>query len=322
MKKFLKIIILSNLFIFVYVNSFGQYCFGNETKEYIRDLEYKKVILNSSENPAYTLDALKPIMGPGELKEFLKNNDLKPYVYTPSVANISRGLFKANLHMHTTFSDGEATVKERLDLAQKFAETFLKSGYVVIAITDHNTVLGAKEVVKILEANPNKYSRVKVVLGIEIFTEYRNSKVIAEPVQIHVLCLCINPYNTFLNKEFYKKDLNDRYNRPMPDRNFDWVISVMSNYGITGPAHPARYTSHLGKKKYAYMTEMLTRYKQLNKNTSFTEGYYQSYPATSTKDNLGNEYEYYITYINNECKRLGILRSGSTDAHGKSMLKK
>ncbi len=285
-------------------------------------MEYKKAILNSSGNPAYTLNALIPIMGPGELKEFLKTNDSKPYTYTPSVDNITKGLFRANLHMHTTNSDGAATVKERLDLAQKFAETFLKNGYVLIAITDHNTVLGAKEVVKVLEENPNKYSRIKVVLGIEIFTEYRNSKVVNDPIQIHVLCLCINPYDPFLNKEFYKKNLNDPYNRTTPDRNFDWVISVMSNYGITGPAHPARYLSHLGKKKYAYMTEMLTRYKQLNKNISFTEGYYQSYPATGTKEHLGNEYDYFIDYINKECHRLGILRSGSTDSHGKSMLKK
>lgn len=320
MKTLFKTFILSIFLVFATQNSLS--CFGYEAEYFESDLAYKKAILSSSGNPKYTLKALSPIMGPYELTGFLKNNDLKPYVYTPSVSNISKGLFRANLHMHTTNSDGAATVKERLDLAQKFAETFLQNGYVVIAITDHNTILGAKEVVKVLEENPNKYTRIKVVLGIEIFTEYRNSQIADEPIQIHVLTLCINPYNTFLNKEFYKKDLNDPFNRPMPDRNFDWVISVMSNYGITGPAHPARYTSHLGKKKYAYMTEMLTRYKKLNRNISFTEGYYQSYPATSTKEHLGDEYEYYIKYINNECKRLGILRSGSTDAHGKSMLKK
>ena len=54
----------------------------------------------------------------------------------------------------------------------------------------------------------------------------------------------------------------------------------------------------------------------MNKKILFTEGYYQSYKSTSTGEHLGTEYDKYINYINDEAKRLNIIRTGSTDAHG------
>ena len=287
----------------------------------MQDIEYKKQILADSHNPFYTLEALRPLMGPRELEEFIKENDLRPEVYTPDLKNIKNGSFMANLHTHTTNSDGKPTVEMRLDSAQNYAETFVKDGYMTIAITDHNTVLGAKEVVRILQKNKGKYKNVKVVPGIEINSEYHNSKISKNPVQIHILTWCINPYNKFLNKEFYKKDTNDKWNRSKPDRDFDWVIKTMSDYGIVGIAHPARYTTSMKGKKYLYITEMFTRYSQLNPKTKFAEGYYQSYKFTSTGPNLKDEYNAYINYINNEAARLRIFRTGSTDAHGVSLFR-
>jgi len=282
----------------------------------MEDEDYKKAIVRDSHNLTYTLEALRPLMGQNELKKFIQDNNSNPEIYTPNQNNIKKGIFRANLHTHTTNSDGMVTVEKRLNDAQEYASHNIKKGYMVIAITDHNTVLGAKEVVKVLEKNKGKYDKIKVVLGIEINTEYHKSNYTNEPIPIHVLTWCINPYDKFLNKEFYKKDLNDKWNRIFPERDFDWVIKTMSNYGIVGPAHPARYTTFLKEKKYPYITEMLERYKTLNKNIPFTEGYYQSYPVTSTGPDLGDEYEKYINHINNECKRLNIIRTGSTDAHG------
>ena len=316
MKKHLKIIIPIVIIFFLAVIGFSWDLYRYHINSPMPDLEYKKAILKKSHNLTYTLEALRPIMGPEELTEFIKNNDSNPQIYTPSIDNRYDGTFRANLHMHTTNSDGKATVQDRFDFAQNYAQKHIKDGYMLIAITDHNTVLGAKEAVRILEKNKGKYDKIRVVPGIEIFTEYKRSEVVNEPVQIHVLTWCINPYDEFLNIEFYKGNLKDKWNRGSQDRDFDWVIRVMADYGIVGVAHPARYTTYMKEKKYPYITEMLTRYSKMNTNTLFTEGYYQSYPVTSTGPHLGAEYDKYINHINAEAKKLGINRTGSTDAHG------
>jgi hypothetical protein len=316
MKKLSSIIIFLVLFITGY-NGYHSYRYDIKTP--MPDIEYKKSIIKDSHNLIYNLESLRPLMGPDELSEFIKENDKNPQIYTPSPENLASGKFRATLHTHTTKSDGIPTVEDRMNEAQNYAEKHIKDGYVVLAVTDHNTVWGAKEVIKVLETNRNKYDKIKVVAGIEISTKYNNSKTAGIPIDIHVLTWCINPYNEFLKQEFFKKDPNDKLNRKYPDRDFDWVIKTMTNHGIVGVAHPARYTEELNEYKYPYITEMLTHYKKLNPNIKFTEGYYQSYKQTATGNLLGTEYDRYINYINQEAKRLGIIRTGSTDAHGLSM---
>ena len=316
MKKYIK---FSIGFVILFTILFGSWnLYRYHINSPMPDIEYKKALLKGSHNITYTLEALRPVMGPEELKEFIKNNDNNPQIYTPSLENRKNGIFRANLHTHTTMSDGEPDVEYRLDSAQHYAQRL--DGYMLVAITDHNTVLGAKEVIRVLEKNKGKYDKIKVVPGMEIFSQY-HSKIVDEPVQIHILAWCINPYDKFLNKEFYKKDLKDKLNRKSPDHDFDWVISTISNYAIVGVAHPARYTTFMKEKKYPYITEMLTRYSKLSNNTLFTEGYYQSYPVTSTGPHLGKEYDKYINHINSEAKRLGIIRTGSLDSHGMSLFK-
>ena len=124
-----------------------------------------------------------------------------------------------------------------------------------------------------------------------------------------------------MEKEFYKKDLKDKWNIKHPIKDFIWVINTMSDYGIVGIAHPARYTEDLGAKKYPYITEIFTRYKNSKGKIKFIEGYYQSYSKTPTANLLGKEYQKYKDHINSEAKRLDIIRTGSTDAHGISIFK-
>ena len=317
-KIFLKIIIL---FIGLFVGLFVIWNLYRYHIDYpMQDYEYKKAILKDSHNITYTLEALRPIMGPEELTEFIKLNDDNPQIYTPSTENIEKGIYKANLHTHTTMSDGKPDVEFRLNSAQDHAEKYIKSGYMHIAITDHNTVLGAKEVIRVLEKNKGKYDKIKVIPGMEINSEY-NSDIIKKPIKIHVLAWCINPYDIFLNKEFYKKNLKDKKNKTYPDRDFNQVIKIILNYGIVGIAHPARYTTSMKDKKYPYITEIFTKYSALSNNILFTEGYYQSYKYTSTGPHLGEEYDKYINHINYEAKRLGIIRTGSSDSHGMSLYK-
>lgn len=311
MKKYLKIFLV---FIVIIVGVIALQNSRYALSAPMQDLFYKMSIIRDSQNFDYKLENLRPLVGERELTKFIKNNDKNPDIYTPNEYNIANGIFRANFHMHTTNSDGQSTVQEFFDMAQQYAEEHIPNNeYMYIAITDHNTVLGAKEVIKVLQENPKKYTRIKVVAGIEINTLFNDSEYAKEPIHVHLLTWCINPYNKFLNKEFYKANLNDKWNMKRPIRDFVWTVKTMSKYGIPGPAHPARYTMHLEKDKYPYINEMLTTYKKTTKKQPFTEAYYQSY-SDDIKWN-GD----YIDYINFKANQLKIMRTGSTDAHGRTI---
>ncbi len=281
----------------------------------MQDLEYKKSIIQKSGKINYKLKNLDSLVGPNELLTFIKENDEKPDTYTPSPYNIKNGIFHANLHCHSTKSDGVASVEFLLTQAEGFAQKNLNGKPMYIAITDHNTVLGAKEVINVLQKNPNKYKHVKVIAGIEIFTGYK-TKYSPKPVEIHVLSWCINPYDKVLNKEFYKKNLKDKWNRTLPDRDFEEVISMMSEYGLVGIAHPARYLNHLEKDKEAYIKELIKQYKKNNKNNIvFLEGYYQAYDSRTITNKS------FLKFINDEAKKEKVYRTGSMDTHGYNITK-
>ena len=287
------------------------------------DYDYKKAIIDTCQNKKYKIENLRPLMGPEELKTFLETNTNNPQIFTPSEENIKNGTFKANLHMHTIYSDGRASVEQLLDMAQEYAENNLKGENFYMAITDHNTILGTKELIRVLQNKPNKYTKIRVAAGIEIFTAYRNSKISPRTIDIHVLTLGLNPYDEFLNKEFYKKNPADKWNRTYPDRDFDWTIKTMSNHGYVGVAHPARYTVFLGKDKYPYIEEMLDRLKLAsNGKLVFTEGYYQVYPLLPEKKELGKEYNKYLNHINIQAQKRGTILDGSTDVHGLTIFNK
>jgi len=75
---------------------------------------------------------------------------------------------KGDFHIHTKYSDGKYTPKEVIDLAKK-------SSLDVIAITDHDTVAGVDEAVKL-----GQESSIRVIPGIELSTVH-------EGESIHVL---------------------------------------------------------------------------------------------------------------------------------------
>lgn len=303
------------LFVFIYYIFIGRY----HISEPMQDLEYKKAIVRESHNIFYTLENLRPIVGEEELEDFIKSNNNTPEIYTPSIDNIKNGTFKANLHMHTLNSDGKASVKERLDAAQNYAETHLNNGFMYIAITDHNTILGAKEVVEVLQKYPKKYKNIKVILGMEIYTQFK-SQYSSQAVEVHVLCWCLNPYDKFLNKEFYKPENANKWNRMGPDRNFDDVILMMSKYSIPGVAHPLRYISKLGKNRELYLEEMLGRYSSLSKKPLFTEAYYQVYPRYYNQKDMEKKILPYTDFVNKTADKYHIFKTGSTDSHSKSIL--
>ena len=316
-KKNIVISILTLLILFLLYFFYEQQRYSVSSP--IEDYEYKKAIITESKKLTYKLENLRSLVGPNELEKIIKENDGKPEIYTPSRENVQNGVYSANLHMHTTNSDGSLPVEFLMNQAQEYAKLKLNGKPFYLAITDHNTVLGAKEVIRVLQKYPNKYKNIKVIPGMEIYTGY-NTQYSKKPVEIHVLAWCINPYDKFLNKEFYKKDLKNKWNRKHPDSDFREVIEYMSDRSIVGIAHPARYLEKTTDKK-AYIKDLFRTYKSANKNQIlFTEGYYQSnHLVLKPFDDKTKEF---LKYINNEAKDFGIIRTGSTDVHGYSIFRK
>ena len=87
-----------------------------------------------------------------------------------------------DLHAHTTFSDGEYTPEELIDIA-------IKNNITALAITDHDTVDGVKSALKYAE-NKN----ILIVPGIEFDTNY-------EAGQMHILGLFLDYKNKNLNEK-------------------------------------------------------------------------------------------------------------------------
>ena len=319
---FLKIsIFLIFIVLIACLSVFGLIKYRYGVNSPMRDIEYKKSIIRQSHNPFYRLENLRNLVGEEELTELIRANDNNPEFYTTSLENRKKGLYRATLHMHTTNSDGVSSVEHFLDMGQTYAEKWFKDdGYMYIAITDHNTVLGAKELIRVLQKSAKKYPRVKVIAGMEINSKLYSTTVSNEPVEIHVLLWCINPYDKYLNKEFYKKDLKDKWNNTQPERDFEWIISNLSDYGIPGIAHPATYTDYLGDKRNTHIVELFDKYISKAKKVPFTAGYYQTYPSAYYE--LNNELHDYYKFIEKTAKEKGIIRTGSTDTHGLNIFKR
>lgn len=119
---------------------------------------------------------LKAIMGAEELRHVL-TNELQPenFLHGKDYQNVIDGTYRANLHMHTRHSDGELSPKELLDQVEtyaKYRKTLEKTDSVIVGITDHDTLNGAKEAVKVIAMNPENYRNIRFVPGIEFCTFY------------------------------------------------------------------------------------------------------------------------------------------------------
>lgn len=273
------------------------------------DENYKRSILRDSGNPSYKIENMSSIVGPYELSNFIMQHNSNPKIYTPTLENVNNGTFRANFHLHTVNSDGTFTIKELLDKAELYAEK-AGNGPFYISITDHNTLQGLKEAIDILQTNPQNYKRVKLLLGVELNAklEARND-VMKKPIEIHVLCWALNPYDTELNSLLSSQDKSNL----AYDKNFDNVITVFGNKGLVGIAHPMRYvkSDNMAVDKLTYYRYLISKYSELNSGKLlFAEGYYQSYTTDEEKA--------LITEVNNLFKSNNIILTGSTDSHGNS----
>ncbi len=144
---------------------------------------------------------------------------------------------KADIHMHTTFSDGTATVREVLEYVVE--RTDLK----VIAITDHDTIEGALEARRLAP----QYG-IEVIVGAEISTleGHMLALFIEEPLPrkrpaaesiaaVHEqggLCIAAHPYG-ILVPSMGRAGLRERYSGAQREWPLDGVESFNASLWLT-----------------------------------------------------------------------------------------
>ncbi len=274
------------------------------------DKAYKKQILKDAGLPAADLKALTPVVGPAELAKIIKKYDESAANYTVD----KEGVLKANLHLHTIYSDGTLNVEQVLN--QALNESFARRP-VIIAFTDHNNIGQDKEIIDILIKDPEKYKSLKIILGIEIYTLGTNFKNTHTPVDIHMLAWVINPYDKVLEEAFTvaQKDPNNPNNWQY--RTFEDAIKLINNqqYGFIGIAHPMRELekSMAPENFNDFIAEEFALYSTLSKkDVKFAEVYYKP-------GRLYDEHNAFHKFINEIAVKNNITRTGSYDTHGLSI---
>jgi len=192
-------------------------CIKEKVNEFLKDIEYRKALLRDMGLNPDDHELIKSIVGEQELKtiiEDLSNNEINfmpgmKTVYAnkdPEFDNryVKSGQYRANLHIHTTNSDGLMTVAELLNQAASYADrVFERTGKeFVLAITDHNTFSGCVEAINIIKNTPSKFKHLKLALGIENGVLFNDKS-----PNVHVISYCINPADEGL-LSLYKPQLD------------------------------------------------------------------------------------------------------------------
>lgn len=209
---------------------------------------YKKIINEFPDDKEYyaTLAreiGLKPkeeyklcsIVGSSQMENLLKTFTPQDFQVGKNYEGVANHTFRVSLHNHTTASDGVLTAEELLEQATKWANRIaankkkdLKPPF-TFAITDHDTLASAKEAVKIIAKNPQKYKNLKVVLGAEISVSHLNPENVIRPVDFELIGYSLNPFNKELNKLLQNLE-NSR--RQAIETLFSKISNKYGGYGI------------------------------------------------------------------------------------------
>lgn len=274
------------------------------------DFLYKSKIkqgLNDTFNLQCELKDLTSIATPIEIRSLLKK--LKPQNYTPGE------LFRANFHMHTDASDGKMSVTDCLEQCVDWANYLFKKGsiddnlpYFSAAITDHDTAKNSKKAIEIISQAPDKYKNIKFLTGCEfLFHEEKQPKRIFEAVG-----LGFNPFEANLDGMF--KGFSS-YNK-LSD-----IPKVKRAGGILSWAHPYNSLDKCNDDFFNFLK---------NNGIDGVENNYQYQYLATTKFKQAQEYteneklelKFYQdieTRVRSLAKKYGMLESGGTDSHGKTI---
>ena len=156
---------------------------------------------------------------------------------------------KADLHIHTTYSDGKKSPLEVLNLA-------VSKGLKAISITDHDTVKGYLKGVEILKS---KQLSIELITGAEFTTSFKDK-------DIHLLGYYFDPFHKELSEYLTTcsvqrrrrmKSMIDWLNKNNIEVDFQEVLAISKQATLARP-HLARL---LVEKNYvANQLEAFQRY--------------------------------------------------------------
>lgn len=171
----------------------------------------------------------------------------QPFTVLCQLAARPRRADRADLHLHTTHSDGTYTAAQVVDLA-------LRSGLCAIAVTDHDTLAG------VVPARAAAAGRdLEVIAGVEISAEFRGR-------ELHLLAYFVSPADAALGAALQRlrEDRGRRY-REMIERLRGQGIHLEPerDEGLAGTHAPGR--RHLAEmlvrqRKASTVREAFTRY--------------------------------------------------------------
>lgn len=160
--------------------------------------------LGENINKTISPKALSSVVDAQEFLNIVKK--LKPENFVASKENIDKGIFLADLHSHSNFSDGKASVESILDNVCAYAdELFTKTKQkFLFALTDHDTAEGAKKALQLISQNPKKFENVKFVVGSEISYLMKSPKTTNPCETQEILVYGFNPFAHNV-EEFFAK---------------------------------------------------------------------------------------------------------------------
>lgn len=237
--------------------------FKSDCEKYKQDIAYKKQLAKACGIKESDYYLFRPIIGEFELKSIIQTFEEKNFMpgrrlNTSEVDShnddyIKSGEFKANMHIHTIHSDGRLTTDEFLEQAANLAnqnyERTHQNPALVVAITDHDCIDGAKEVLIKLSKNPLKYKNVRIVLGVELSTITNQFRHLKKPLLIHTHMFCINPFDSELNKFIDTK------------RNLKYKLATETIDKLNNRLHPIleRFKIKLTLEEAALIHELVTK---------------------------------------------------------------
>ncbi len=117
-----------------------------------------------------------------------------------------------DLHMHSTFSDGDKTPCELVQIARE-------KGITTMSLTDHDTVEGCKN---LFTHNIQMLEGVRFIPGVELTAKVAKGR-------MHILGYAINVYDQTLNKRLQEEDHENR------KKLLTLIHLVENDYGLTFP---------------------------------------------------------------------------------------
>lgn len=143
------------------------------------------------------INKLQAVVGPDQFTEVVRSLKAENYASGRSYENVKNGIYRANLHLHTVASDGVFVPITLFEDVRNYVSR-PGMGSFLVAITDHDALLGSQGAVSYIAENSHDMDNVLFTPGIEFNCRYDNKTYFDTPIQIELLAYCINPFSAKL----------------------------------------------------------------------------------------------------------------------------